>query len=519
MILHNNQHDSQVLHDVDGFDGIKRENLWQEFMWLGMILIIGLFSRLLFIRSFPTTPISDFLSLLDFAILFRNDWLAKNAWQWHYFSPGLSLILSFLMEFIPKSPETIGRWATAISTGLVPLIPYLLWKDVFHLRTRVFASLLLAVWPGQILFSSVVAQDNWIIFPTLTVVVLAVRNLVVKNQHGFPISAALFYAATVAIRQEMLIVLMPATIIAIMSIGAKNRVRNLLIGALIVSIVFIALILQRGEATGRYTLKTEHLGWSLLGAYIPGAGMGWIDPHQYMEAARPELMKNGDLSHKLDREALSLSWHEFSNRPAFHLIRIFGSTLTNIFEMDTQIIWWSLGSEGVLPYQYHEDAVALMKTFFPILKYYPVIANILFASSLFFALSQHYLLKSITPILATIAIKVGIHAVIVSQPRYFLIVVALEMLVIAIVWDKMLTKGKENWSLTLRSILLGIITIFLLMICMNSARVYVAKHDTVLQPSYNSLCCEGTVAGHYDIDYHEECLVTVKIDFVKYGLW
>jgi len=97
----------------------ERTNLWQEFAWLSLIFAAGLLSRLIFITSFPSHPISNFFNTPDLAILFRYSGIIKNVWHWHFFSPGLSLILSIFFEFIPKPSETIGRWATAISTGLV----------------------------------------------------------------------------------------------------------------------------------------------------------------------------------------------------------------------------------------------------------------------------------------------------------------------------------------------------------------------------------------------------------------
>lgn len=494
MILNKSQNESQVLGDMLESGELKQTNLWWELAWLCLILAAGLLSRLIFISSFPSRPISDFLYILNFSICFRDDWLAKSVaqYQWRFFSPGLPLILSILLRLIQGSPEAIGRWATAISTGLVPVLPYILWKDVFRLRTRVFSSLLLALWPGQILFSSVLAQDNWIIFPTVAISVLAVRILVVKKVNGAPFFAALLYAVTVAIRQEMLITLFPVTVMVILGGKAEKRIRNILVGALIVSMAFTALVTQRGMATGRYTLTTEHFGVSILGAYIPGAGMGWNSPIPYVKAIHPELLdQNGYWGGDLEQEALNLALQEFLRRPRFHAIRSFGSTLTNIFEMDTQITWWSLGiingwslrEESVLPYQYRKDALVLSKDLAPILQYYPMLINTLFASSLFFALGHRYLLKWISPMLATIALKVGIHAVVVSQPRYFLVVVALEMLVVAIVWEEMLKR--ENWKLSLRSLFLGIISIFLLISAMNSAREYVGAHDVVLLPRDN----------------------------------
>jgi hypothetical protein len=498
MALEHTHIESQGPRRTADEDSAGQTSRWQEVFWLALILAAGLLPRLIFITSFPSRPISDFLYILNFAIYFRDDWLAKivSQYQWRFFSPGLPFILSLIFRFVHGSPELIGRWATAISTGLVPVLPYILWKNVFRLRTRIFAALLLAFWPGQILFSSVLAQDNWILFSAVAISILAVGILTVKKINGSPVLAALLYAVTVAIRQEMLIALLPVAILAIMGGKTEKYIRNLLIGGGIVAMAFIALTIQRGMATGRYTLTTEHFGVSILGAYVPGAGMGWISPIPYIEGIHPELFdQNGYWGNELENEALNLARQEFLRRPIFHVIRSFGSTLTNIFEMDTQITWWSLGiihgwsvsDETVLPYQYRKDALMLSNYLAPLLRFYPMFINTLFACSLFFALGQRRLLRWISPILVTIALKTGLHAVIVSQPRYFLVVIALEMLVIAIVWDRMLKK--EHWKLSLGSILAGIVTIFLLITAMNSAREYVAKHDLVSQSDYKTSSC------------------------------
>ena len=456
--------------------------LWEELVWLVLILVVGLATRLVFIKSFPSRPISDFLNILDFSILFRDDWLARGAWEWYFFSPGLPLILSGILRFINRSPETIARWATALSTGLVPLLPFILWKDVFRLRTRVLAALLLALWPGQILFSSVLAQDNWIIFPTVALSVLAVRVLVMRRD-GYPILAALLYAVTVAIRQEMLVALLPAAIIAILGGRPDKRIRNFIIGSSVIGVIFAFLILQRGWATGRYALTTEHFGMSILGAYIPGAGMGWISPISYIDAVDPKLLDHGELSQELDRGALKLTVQEFLRRPGFQAIRIFGSTLTNIFEMDKQITWWSLGAEGVLPHPYRKAALALTDGLAPILQFYPMMATALFLSSIFFALSQRYWLKWISPILATILLKIGIHAVIVSQPRYFLVVVALELLTFAMITE--MSFKPRNWKISALSLILGILSVWALSSLTVQAQNYVLTHDEFPQLIYN----------------------------------
>ena len=460
---------------------IKQMSLRQEFMWLSLILIIGLSLRLLFITLFPTKPFSDFLSLLDFAIVFRDDWVVKNAWQWYYLSPGLPLILSIVLRFVHQSPEIVGRWTTAFITGLVPVLPYLMWKDVLSPRTRIIAALFLAIWPSQILFSSVLAQDNWIIFPTVTILVLAVRVLVMNKAGGNPVLFALLYGVAGAIRQEMIFALLPATLVAIYGNVGRHRIRNLFVGIASIGIVMATLVVQRGLATGSYTLSSPHAGKAILGAYIPGAGMGWIDPIPYVKFTYPELMNDGDSDRELAKVAWGITWREFMDRPVFHAVRIFGAALTNLFEMDSQLAWLSVGEE-MLPPGYQKNASRLTNHLLPLFKFYPVVINLLFTSALFFTFSHRHLLKWITPILVTIVLKVGLHAVVVSQARYYLVVIALEILVVSIVWDSML--NKENWKQSLRFVTVGIVTILLLIVFMNYAKGYIKSHDIVLYSPY-----------------------------------
>ncbi len=147
-----------------------------EFIWLAVIILLGVVPRLCFIILFPTQPISDFRGLVDFAIAIRDSVFARGTWYWEFLNAGLPTILSVILRTFPDSPETTARWATAILTGLVPIFPYTIWHGVLSMRARILAGLFLALWPGQIFFSGVVAQDNWVLIPTIALSSLAVRS-------------------------------------------------------------------------------------------------------------------------------------------------------------------------------------------------------------------------------------------------------------------------------------------------------------------------------------------------------
>lgn len=133
----------------------------------------------------------------------------------------------------------------------------------------------------------------------------------------------------------------------------------------------------------------------------------------------------------------------------------------------------------MLPHGYQERAGLLTRNFLPLLGFYPLIINVLFVGSLFFAWHHRDLLKWMIPILVTLVLKLGMHAVIVSQARYYLLVIALEILAISLVSNTMFRK--ENWKTSLRSLLLGLVSVLILMMAMNYARGYIQTHDLVLR--------------------------------------
>ena len=482
-------HDS-LLNRIGDF--ITAKDLIFEVTVFFLILMAGVLSRLFFVNAYPSHPLSDFYNIFDLALSFEQDVLAKGNIYWQYFSAGLPFILSILFRVIPYPSEDVARWATAIITGLSAVLPFLIWKDVFSRRARILAGFLLAFWPGQILFSGILAQDNWIIFPTVGLAALAVRVLV-QQKGGYPIWASLFYFFAAAVRQEMLIVLFPLAVVVILGSQREKWLQNFVAAILLIGIFFSALIIQRGMATGRYALSTNHFGVSILGAYVPGAGMGWISPVPYLQSNYPEILDDEDF----EQQVSGLVWQEFTRRPGFHLIRMAGSSLHNLFNIDQEIAPWSLTAEGALPHRYRKSAAALQKSLIPFFPVYPLLIHGLFLSALFFSFRNRNVLKWISPILLTILFKVGLHAVIVSQPRYFLVVVALEILIIAIVWGEMFRK--ETWKPALYSVFLGVASVLILIIIMNTAKEYIKKYDMVLIPQRQDFQLAG-IGAIFDVE-------------------
>src|ERR1700690_4128497 len=180
---------------------------FREALALLLLLILGLAPRLLFVSGFPALPVSDTQGLVMFGLSLRDHGLLSPVWFWEMFNPALPLVLCGLFHIFPHAdPGAVARLATACWCGLLPVLPFLIWRGVLPLWVRLLAGAALGLWPGQILFSGVVAQDNWVMLPAVALGALAVRALRASEPPRV-VTAGLLYAAAVAFRQETLVML------------------------------------------------------------------------------------------------------------------------------------------------------------------------------------------------------------------------------------------------------------------------------------------------------------------------
>ena len=256
-----------------------------------LLLMMGVGTRLAVVATFPTIPVADFHNLVAFGLHFRDQGIFSKGylWFWDFFNPGFPLVLCGLFHLTPGvNPDSVARLSTAVACGLMPLLPFLIWRGVLPFGVRVAASAALALWPGQVLFSGTAAQDNWVMFPAVALGALAVRALH-SSEPPRLMTAALLYAAGVAIRQEMVVMLLPLFLDAA---GVKRRSawRRWVMVGLAAVLPLAALATYRYACTGRFALTTRHGGLTILGSYIPGAAGGWIQPSPYIASVEPELL-------------------------------------------------------------------------------------------------------------------------------------------------------------------------------------------------------------------------------------
>jgi hypothetical protein len=390
------------------------------------LLLLGVGSRLAFTRAFPTLPFSDFQGLIAFGQHLLASGPAAPGWFWIQFNPGMPMLLALLFRILPDAGPALAREATAIWTGLLPVLPFLLWHGALSFRLRLFAGLLLALWPGQIAFSGVVAQDNWVLVPAVALAALAVRRLLRPGSRAFPVSAGLLYALTVAIRQDMLLVLLPLLAAAALTVHGPGRARDAARLLLAAGVPLVLLAVQRERATGRFTLTTEHGGLALIGSFLPGAfSSGWVDPRPWAASTAPELLLDAE---RFRAGAASLAVAEARRRPAFHALRIATQTARGAIKSDAENLFWSLESPDALPAARRDAGARLARILRPGLYAELGLLQGLFAAAMVLAFRRRS--PALLALGAAVLLKVALQAVVSPMSRLLVPATALELLAI-----------------------------------------------------------------------------------------
>ncbi len=423
-----------------------------------LLASLGIGLRLALVNVFPTIPVSDFRALVTFGLHLRDNGLLVPGSFWEYFSPGLPICLAVLFRIAPfAQPDVVARTATAIACGLMALAPFLVWRSILPFWVRFFSSAALALWPGQILFSGVVAQDNWVILPAVFLGALAVRSICTR---GCPVLGAFVYVIAVSIRQEMLVVLVPL-LLACVRVDAPGRWRRLSSAAATVSIALLLLAAQRFGATGRFALTTEHGGVAVLGSYVPGAApVGWTDPTSFVASVQPELLRSRQALHS---GAWALAFQEALRRPGFHVIRIFSSLLTFAAEGEVANLFWSIGAPETLPPALRSRGADLANRLRAPLSGELAIIQGLFVAAFLIGVCKRN--PSVVVLSCTAMLQYIFHGLTVPAGRYFLVATALQLLAIVLAGWEVAQSWPQNRRLVKTALAAGAVGSVALLIC------------------------------------------------------
>jgi hypothetical protein len=393
-----------------------------------LLAFLGIAVRLAFVRAFPTVPTSDCQMLVAFGRVFHDRGLFPNTTYWIHFSPGLPMMLSLFDGLFPRDIAGAARTATAAAMGFLGVLPFLIWRPVLAFRWRLLAGLLLTLWPGQVFISGVVTQDNWALLPSIALCALAVRRLRNGADSGHPVAAALLVVAAAAIRQEMLIVLAPPWLAASVGPSRSRRLllRRLALASSLTVIGVLALAAQRYASTGRFTITSEHGGFSLLGSVAPGSfSNGWKSPRDYISQVEPALFGNPV---RLRRDAYRLAWEEARRHPLFHAIRVVAQVPRLALVADADNLRWSVDLPGGLPEALRARGESFRKRWDPWLRVELGLIQGLFLASVLLGLWRRD--RGVLVIAAAVFLKVGVHILVAPVGRLVLPAIAFELLTI-----------------------------------------------------------------------------------------
>jgi len=378
---------------------------------------LGVVLRLVWIGHFPTLPVSDFASVLEFAKALARDVAAPGARQWYSLSPGASLLLSLGLRVGIASPADTARVLTAVVTGLLPLIPVLGWRGIAPYGVRAATGLLLALWPGQVFFSGVLAQDNWAILPTVALGVLGFRSIV--DGKARPIASAALLGLAFLMRQEMLVALAPLALAGAGLVPLRPRWRRLLAGfGATLAAVLLLVASHRYSGSGRFALTTTHGSLATLCSSIPGASWAYnASPYSYLETFAPGREKS--------EVAFDLVKRELRRRPLFHSVRAFYFTFAPIFRSSRESMYWSLGAHVLPDAERDRGARTLAALHSPLTAEMVIVVWTGFVVLLVALASRN---SALLLLVLAVVLKVGVHALTVNQPRYIYPVTALILL-------------------------------------------------------------------------------------------
>jgi hypothetical protein len=459
---------------------------------IGLFLLgAGLLPRLLVAELVPTTPVSDFRAVVGFALAFRDQGIVPGGYFWEVLNVGPAMAISLLYRLVPGDPDELARLATAAFTGLLGVVPFLAWRGVLRLGVRTVGGALLALWPGQVLFSGVVAQDNWVTPPTVALACVAARSLVLRRAH--PLLAGVLFAMAVAMRQEMLYVLLPLLVAGAGVLQRETRQwRTSAVALLAMAVPLLALAWQRHAATGRFALASGHVGYTLLGTVAPGATrVGWTDPASFAASVRPDL--TADRQQLVDA-AMPLALAEVRRRPGFQVARAFGAGATSLFTSDADGLYWSLQADGALPAEQRAAGDRAARRLWPLLRLQSRVVQGLFLAALAIGIWRRS--APILVVSSAVLLKVGLHAALVSVGRFYVPVTAMQLVVVALgCW--LVVEGRA-WAPAATALVAGALAAAALFSGGAQAQSWVREHDRDPQLTYRFSLRSSSSSAHLD---------------------
>lgn len=230
---------------------IKKQN-YQTIFW--MILSLAIVLRILWASAIPVIPVSDSAAYDVFAWNIAEfgtyGWSADQASS--YWPVGTSALYASFYYLFGHNFWPIVIFNILVSVGTVAIVMQLS-KQLFGISTAAFAGLLLAIWPSQIMYVTVLASEL-----PFTLLVVSALYIWLKNDKGNFISAlfaGILIAAASYIRPIAL--LLPFVFVAIEIARSKQwfvQIKALIVVLIVMTTLIFPWSVRNTNLWGEFVL-------------------------------------------------------------------------------------------------------------------------------------------------------------------------------------------------------------------------------------------------------------------------
>jgi 4-amino-4-deoxy-L-arabinose transferase-like glycosyltransferase len=375
--------------------------LCSPYLW---IVVLAVLLRVLWVVSVPVIPISDSHAYDTFA---RN--LASGiGFRWSSYAPptafwpvGTSLIYSLLYRVFGFNYLPIVILNLFLS-ALIIFCSMVLAQTWFNRRTAIATGLLLALWPSQIQFTTVLASE----FPFITLVLLALLLWINEQTNLWlrVILVSLLLAAAIYVRPTAY--LFPILLLFFRWLKIREVFQSLKATGIIFILIAVLLApwsIRNTMAFGQFITTSTNFGFNLWMVNNPNSTGKYMQfPAEVSgmnEAERDEYLKSVAIAHIKEKPLL------FASRCFTRLIYTHSRESIGIF--------WN---EAGLKMRYGTSILQPLKIINQI--FWLSVLALALSGILLLGLQQGWLIVITHPTVVIWGYFAAIHAIIVAQDRY-----------------------------------------------------------------------------------------------------
>lgn len=281
--------------------------------FLSAMIIIAILLRLFWILNVNTDLFSDFKGYFDYGAQIAKGFphFPNNLYELFPFTVGYPILLAGLFKIFGISLFTVKLFNIFCSVILIVLI-YLITNKIFNRKAAYFASFIFAIWPTQIMYTSVPATEH--IFIVFFMLSIYLTFLIAKSEGKNKVILSVILGISIMFAQfirPVALMLIPSIFIYIFIIQTKKKFIKTLLNKTAICLIILAsyllcysvLYCSVFNYTGVDLSKTS-AGYSLLMGTNLAHGGGWnADDAKIIDEFNgiPEIVQKEAMKRGIDR--------------------------------------------------------------------------------------------------------------------------------------------------------------------------------------------------------------------------